>query len=183
MKKVISLSFVCALALNLFSLELIPIKQMGEPYNAYGGLRLDSFVVMDEVDASESYKYVYQYSSDGRIIVQSYYKGYNSYTKRWIGSSKEEYTYYPGGSTIFRNYTWDTATGDWTLNRQVNDNYDSNGHNTSTIYFDWDNSTNSLIFSSKKEYTYSSGTQPTIIISSTWNNSKWVNTEKNRISI
>lgn len=187
MKKSITFLFLmCVLSTSIFAkeqmVELKPIEQMGKPFNAFGGLKLDSMTYFNNnvqyAFDSKATKYVYEYSRDGRVNVKAYYDDYDDANQVWIGYNKDEYTYLPGGNIIYKNYGWDDTTLDWALSRQVNDEYDSNAHNTSTTYFDWDATNNFLNMSSKKEYAYDSNDNIITITTFLWSNLKWVNSEK-----
>lgn len=187
MKRIIYIAFfLCVLSLPLMAkrqtMELKPIEQMGKPFNAFGGLKLDSMTYFNNNDElafeSKATKYVYEYSRDGRVNIKAYYDSYDEVNQMWIGHNKDEYTYLPGGNIIYKKYGWDNITLDWTLNRQVNDNYDSEEHNTSTTYFEWDSSTNSLAISNKEEYEYDSFDNIVLVTTFVWSNSKWVNSQK-----
>ena len=159
MKKSITFLFLmCVLSTSIFAkeqmVELKPIEQMGKPFNAFGGLKLDSMTYFNNnvqyAFDSKATKYVYEYSRDGRVNVKAYYDDYDDANQVWIGYNKDEYTYLPGGNIIYKNYGWDDTTLDWALSRQVNDEYDSNAHNTSTTYFDWDATNNFLNINSNE---------------------------------
>ena len=186
MKKIIYSILPCILSMPLMAkqqmVELKPIEQMGKPFNAFGGLKLDSTTYFNNnvqyALESKANKYVYEYTRDGRVFVKAYYDDYDDINQMWIGYDKDEYTYLPGGSIIYKNYGWNDIALDWTLSRQVNDDYDSNKHNTSTTYFDWDSSSNSLALSSKKEYEYDAFDNIISVTTFTWSNLKWVNSQK-----
>ena len=113
MKKSITFLFLmCVLSTSIFAkeqmVELKPIEQMGKPFNAFGGLKLDSMTYFNNnvqyAFDSKATKYVYEYSRDGRVNVTAYYDDYDHAYKVWIGSNKDKYTYIPGGNISYKNY-------------------------------------------------------------------------------
>lgn len=178
MKRILLLA-LCVFSIS-YSVAVNTIKQIGEPFNAYGGLKLDSIMYQSETNIRDRSKTAYEYNDDGRVTMKASYKKYDYINALWIGSYKDEYTYLPGGSSIYHNYNWSEESFDWGMSSQTNDNYDSNGHNISTIYFTWNASSSSLVFSSKKEYEYYDGTNLLYtMIESKWSNNSWVNKQKN----
>lgn len=177
----ISILFVSLFA-NAQDGDLISIAQMDKPFYAFGGLQLDSSININYIDATDGYKFVYEYSRDGRTSLEEFYSGFDITTNKWIGVTKGETTFLIGGGATFIGYVWDYATSEWVYSRQVYDIFGLNKRSSSIIYLDWDTSTQSFELSSKEEYEYDAFDNLLKLTTYEWKNSTWTNYSKHSYS-
>ena len=134
---------------------------------------LDSSVTL-KYDGTKRYKSTNVYDDEGKNTQSSSYS-WDLSGNKWIGSDRDQYTYYEDGylKTLVI-YLWDYNIEDWYLNYKTEFAINTDGDLTSEETFQWNPVDEDWDKKNKKEYTFDSNGNIILYVSSNFNNNEWV---------